>query len=395
MTGYSSFAGRGRGRGGRGGGKPSSASSSSQPQAATSATVSGPPDSKRIKSHDAFDPYSLDNLLSSWYSNQGSILRGTSNAGGPAQTGDANKKSPAQYPFASVSDLERTGIFGSTGVRPSQIEEILRDDPNLPETPSKTNKATVEQLQKLMADGLESEELLQKFKDQSEKARGGMTTEQRKQALRKEVLPWIEVGLNYEGPKRPGLFLDDGTRNPERPPKGSGSGPPPDANPAGPAATTTKNGGPKAINPSSSNKNKASKEKEENKKSSTLPGPTSTNRPGNGKSSSSNGPNSPDGPKLPRPKGIEKSPLGTQPPLSADDFDVSNPGPSTGTRPSHSGPRIQTSSETGRAGWQARDDLFNAEVMDAAGLTYALGHEDADTLPEFPSWIDYNTENWE
>lgn len=403
MTGYSGFAGRGRGRtggrgrggrGGRGGGKPSSASSSSQPQAATSTTVSGPPDPKRIRTHDNIDPPPLGNLSSSSSSNQEGLLTGTSNAGGPAQTGDPNKKSPAQYPFASVSDLEKTGIFSMTGIRPTQIEDILKDDTNLPETPSKTNRSTIKQLQNLVSDGIESEELLQRFQDQTKKVRGDKTTEQRKQELRKDVLPWIEIGLNYDGPKRPGLFLEDGTRNPARPPKGSGSRPPPPppgASPTGPGAATTKAGGPKDIKSSSGTKDNTNQG--QIRRWTPLPGAAITNPPGGNKPSSSIKPDSQKGPKLLRPKGTEKSPLGTQPPLSADDLDAPNPVPSTGTGHSHSGPHVQTSSETG--GWQARNDLFSREVMDAAGLKIALGSEVVDVLPKLPSSIDYNTENWE
>lgn len=283
MTGYSTFGGRGGGRGGRGGrgrgggsgGKGGRGGSGVKPSwaqlgsdagnapVATSATGSGPPAPKRHKTGDGFDPiptvdplstidpFSIDQLPPSSPLNQGTLPSGTSNLGGPAQTGDANKKSPAQSPFASKdgSDLIGTGVFNLFGgSRMEDLEDLFNDGTILTETPSKTSKHTIEQLQELVKMALTDVELLDKLRGRVETARAGQTKEQRKEQLRKDVEPWFQTGLNYTGSKQQGLFLEDGTRNPKRPLKGSGSRPPleikPGAATAGPGRPPPKAGKP-------------------------------------------------------------------------------------------------------------------------------------------------------
>jgi hypothetical protein len=324
-----------------------------------------------------------------------------------------------------VSDLEKTGIFNI--LRGESIKDVFEQDQNLPETPSKTNKHTLEQLQKLMADAIDDAKLLEKLRAGVEAARGNQTTEQRKKHLRKQVQPWIQTGLKSREIKRAGLFLEDGTRNPDRPQKGSGSRPPPGTRPgaatAGPggrpsnagkpssdpvkaptvpkappaadptkkpsSATATKPSGvakpssATATNPSGVTKASSATATNPPKVTKALSA-TSTNPPKGGEPSSTTVTTSANIPKAPttartREKAYRapaKSPLG-KPPLTADHAELQNP------------------EVRGVAGWQTRDDLFEAEVMEAAGLTLVTGDDPVEPLPQQPSSIDYDTENWE
>ncbi|KAG8159954.1 hypothetical protein KVR01_010591 [Diaporthe batatas] len=263
------------------------------------------------------------------------------------------KKSPAKSLFASKGDrdLQKSGIFSKTYVPGLEIQRILENDTNLQDTPSRTDRSVsnIERLQQQFKDAADDIVFLEQLRSRVTAASGDKTQQQRKEELHRSVLPWIQSGLEYRGPMRPGLFLDDGTRNPARPPKGSTRRAPPPP----PRTETTGN-----------DDGRASKVK------ATSNDPNSST--GGDRSTPSKDPKSP--------KRLDTSPLRNS--ITADDFDE---------------PPAPIPPGTGGASWQARNDLFQEGVMNAAGITPGVVSPDemVDPLPTLPSSIDYNIENWE
>lgn len=336
-----------------------------------------------------------------------------SNVGGPT---------PAPNPFAGGSLLANTGIFSNSGIRPTQIEEYMGNE-KMPETPTKTNSEEFAKLQELVSTASGDQDLLKKFQHRVNDANRNTSAEQRKEELRREVQPWIASGLDYKGTRRAPLYLDDGTRNPERPAKDAGGPhPPPPPHPAGtapanPGATAAGNGtahaGPvrppastKAPQPvSTGNKSSAGT----GTKASTGTGNKSSTGTGNkastgtGTSSSTGGANPSRPSKASNPttgKGLlsgtrnknssvrknQQTKKGTSPlskaPMTAEDIEAA----------------VETSTTTtaGRdqSDWESTDNLFEVRVMDQAGITWFTGGEPVVRMPTMPSSIDYNTENW-
>ena len=327
---------------------------------------------------------------------QGTQPPGPRNLGGPSQTGGAIQQRipPASPPVSGVSSLQGTGIFNLTGIGSSEMDKLLEDDSNMPDTPSRTNEHSIAQLQGIVESAKDDEDLLALFRNRVDNVSQGQTIEERKHALRTSVQPWITSGLSYTGPKRPGLFLADGTRNSDRPPRGAGGGP-------GTATTGSQGPTPGAGNPPSgpveaSTGPKASPPAGGGNKSSTGTGTSSSGarRPqsaGGGKKSSTS--------TRPQPTAAGKKSTGPgtsplrNPPLLADD--VPDPGPETSAaNSSGTGRPDQTDSGWDGPAWYCRDDLFADGVMDAAGITWFPGGENVDALPTLASTIEYNTENW-
>lgn len=286
----------------------------------------------------------------------------------------------------------------------------------LEDTPSKRNEQTMAELQNLVDVPMADDQLLEAFRKRANQVRAGKTVEERKDELRASIRPWMDAGRGYRGPKRPGLYLADGTRNPARPARGAPSGPPPVTIPVSPGVTATGTGtasadtGKQAAGPEKGQKGtKAPPTTSKGTKSSAGIGISSTIGKGN-KSSTGTGTSSSTGTKAPPP-----------PPPPADKGHAGKdllPGKrkdaSSGVRKSSSkdkqpsplsNPPIRpedveevindTPIGTDRAGWRLRDDLFEAQVMDAAGIEFFRGGEKFDALPQLESTIDYNTENWE
>lgn len=353
--------------------------------------------------------------------NQGALSTGPSNSGGPTK---------APYPFSGPRALQDTGIFRGTGVSEAEMQKIFEDDSNTPDTPTKTNQKTISELQNMLETAVNDEDLLQLFQRRLSDVRGGKTIEERKDELRRAVESWIEAGLTYTGPRRPGLYLDDGTRNPARPPRGAAGGPPPPQTPPsgtgnGPEGTTpdTPSSAYKKFlaepGTSSTTTTPAGSWEEYYNRTGTSP-PTPTKAPptaGTGKRSSSNTTIPPRGGRGTRPStgtgkgspsGISKGPSSNRgknsssplrrPPITMATIDSTIADTTTGTGASEAGPPQgppeQTTSGTGGAGWQRRDDLFEPQVMDAAGITWFPAKEEASALPTLASKIDYNVENW-
>lgn len=331
---------------------------------------------------------------------------------------------PGPRPSEMDKTSQSTNPFGFPGPRPPEmdktLEEILENSPGLPETPTKTDQKTLDEVYDLVKGAIDDERLLQQFRARVTAARGNKSVEQRKNELRSAIKPWIDAGLRYGGTRRPGLYLPDGTRNPERGPRGArpppttaGTGPggPP---PPPPAAAGTGLGGPQR--PPAGTGRPPSRPGT-NTKGTNVPPPAG----GGNRSSTGGGTRSSTGPKLQPPgrrgpqafggslknqssggrkgssKDTAKSPL-SQPPLTTENVQPTT-GPPTSTGPSVTGPPQgppkQTGSRTAGAAWRRRDDLFEANVMDEAGITWSSGEEGVTALPTLESTIDYNTENWE
>jgi hypothetical protein len=196
---------------------------------AKSSTASGPPPLKRPRKDVASSPYSMDNIPIPSPHNRGHVPLGADDFGQPVQTKDAKKKkkkSPAQSPFKSkgANDFINSGIFSRSGrSTDEELLQLFNSDTDLLDTPTKTNIHALKDLRGMLRDAFTDLELLDKLEALVEKASRGQTEKQRKEQLRKDVEPWIHTGLNYTGPKQQGLFLADGTRNPDRPIKGTGS----------------------------------------------------------------------------------------------------------------------------------------------------------------------------
>lgn len=288
-----------------------------------------------------------------------------SNFGGPTLAPD---------PFWGVTAMKNTGIFSGTGISTADQEKIFEDDPKLADTPTKTSQKTITELENMVGTAVDDEDLLELLKRRVGDAIGRQSVDERKHELRSLVEPWIEAGLSYRGQRRPGLFLDDGTRNPARPPRGAtgGAAPPQTV----PASTGTATAGPQRP---PAGTGKAPK------------GPSSSS--GKGSSSGINkGPSSTGG--KGSSKGTPKSPL-SGPPMTTDTVDATKAGTTTSTGSSSNAgppqaPPVQTTSGTGGAGWRRRDDLFEPQVMDAAGITWFSPSEEVSALPSLESTIDYN-----
>lgn len=325
--------------------------------------------------------------------NQGGLPTEPSNSGGPTL---------APPPFSGPSLLQNSGIFGGTGIRPTAIDEIYAQDEKekRPEdtTPSKRNEQNFSELQNLVeTPTLDDEQLLKAFTERANQVRAGKTVEELKNELRASVQPWINAGIRYEGLKRPGLYLPDGTRNPARPARGVAGDPSSVTIPASPEKRPADPGkGSKAT--------KAPQPTSKGNKSSTGTGKKSSTGTGTSSSTGTKEPPPPPADKGVQPlattgtgllsgnkksssSGIKKgsskdkqpSPL-SQPPTRPEDVeDVIN----------------DTPPATDRAGWPRRDDLFEAHVMDEAGVKFFVGGEKFNALPTLESTIDYNTENWE
>lgn len=330
---------------------------------------------------------------------------------GVLTTGPSNL--PASDPFTGLRTSQTSNIFNLPGPRPSEMDKLLENDQKLPETPTKTNQKTLDEVYKLVNFAVDDEELLSQFRSRVSAVQGNKSVKQRKNDLRKAIQPWIDAGLRYGGPRRPGLFLPDGTRNPERAPRDAPGDPPPPPPagtvPAGRGATTTgtgaATGGPQR-QPAGTGK----------PPSGPAGPPKSTKGPppaGTGKPPGRKGPNTTSGLLKSKTSGIRKdsssgrgkgsskdtakSPL-SQPPITTENVQATA-GLSTGTGPSGTGPHQdppeQTVSGRGGAGWPRRDDLFEDNVMDEAGITSSDGRETVTAVPTLESTIDYDTENWE
>lgn len=327
------------------------------------------------------------------------------------------KKSPARSPFASkgARDSQNRGIFSNTNVPGSEMERIIQNDTSLPDTPSKTNDDAIARLQQQVRHAVDDAKLLEDLRRREQAVRGNKTQQERKQELRKSTLPWIYSGLKHIGPRRPGLFLEDGTRNPERPRKGSGNRPPtgePPQPPPPPPSPPAENRPPS--NPENKNSQNTTSSlvaetakttvttqtdsSRANKPKATKTSSSSTSRDGGTRPTTAGG----RPPTILRPptrggKNTPSSPLRNS--VTAGDVNV--PDPASGTDsvsdadPLAQGIPPQTGLGTGGAPWQARSDLFQAGVMDAAGITAALPSEQVAPLPTLPSSIDYDVENWE
>lgn len=292
---------------------------------------------------------------------------------------------------------------------------IARDEEEkrLEDTPSKRNEQTMAELQNLVNVPMSDDKLLEAFRQRANQVRAGKTVEERKNELRASIMPWMDAGRGYRGPRRPGLYLADGTRNPARPARGAASGPPPVTIPVSPGVTATGTGtasadtGKQTAGPEKGQKGtKAPPTTSKGTKSSTGTGISSTIGKGN---KSSTGTKAPPPPPPPAGKGVQPLTHAGKDLLSGKRKD-----PSSGIRKSSSKdkqpsplsqPPIRpedveevvnaTPIGTDRAGWRRRDDLFEAQVMDAAGIQFFRAGEEFDALPTLESTIDYNTENWE
>lgn len=288
------------------------------------------------------------------------------------------------------------------------MDKILQNSPGLPTTPTKTQQGAINEALERVNDAIDDEELLQQFRARVSAVRGDKTVEQRKDDLRRAINPWINAGIRYGGERRPGLYLPDGTRNPARAARGAPGWAPPPPPPAGTGTGNKSSTG--TGNKSSTGTGNKSSTGAGNKsstgtgnKSSTGPGP----RPpgyrgpqilGGSKNNSSRvGKNQPSGSGNRSSKVTVKSPL-SKAPLTTENVQ-STTGPPTGTGPSDTGPPQvppkQPGSRTAGAGWRRRDDLFEANVMNEAGITWATGEATVTALPTLQSTIDYNTDNWE
>lgn len=320
----------------------------------------------------------------------------------------------ASDPFSGVRKSQSSNIFNLPGPRPSEIDKLLENDPNLPETPTKTNQKTLDEVHRLVSFAIDDEELLEKFRSRVSAVSGDKTVEQRKNDLRTAIEPWINVGLKYSGEKRPGLYLPDGTRNPERAPRGAPGGPPPPPAgtvPAGRGATTTgtvaATGGPQRP-PTGTGKPPSGPAGPPRSTKGPPPAGTGNRSSTGNKPPGRKGPNTMSGLLKSQTSGIvkdsssgnrkgsskdtAKSPL-SQPPITTENVQATA-GPSTGTGP-HQDPPEQTVSGRGGAGWLRRDDLFEDTVMDEAGIKWLDGRETVTAVPTLESTIDYDTENWE
>lgn len=329
---------------------------------------------------------------------------------GVLPTGPSNIKRPtlAPPPFSGPKSLLDTGIFSGTGIRDFDIEDFI-DKAKLPDTPSKTNNQPTDQVQNLVEPGMTDEQLLDVLRRRVDNARGDKTVEQRKDELRESLQPWLRSGLRYKGPRRPGLYLPDGTRNPARPARGAARGPPPPPSgpklPANPERPPVDTGNPPSDPKKAPKSTKEPQPTSKAKKSSTGTGNKSTTGTGTSSSTGTKAPPPPTTdqepqnltgtgkdllsvPKKKSSSGVRKgstkgnkqpSPL-SKPPIRPEDVQDVIVNPPTGT----DGP-----------GWQSRDDLFEAQVMDAAGIEYFIGKDEISALPTLASTIDYNTENWE
>ncbi|KAG6353960.1 hypothetical protein INS49_005218 [Diaporthe citri] len=247
------------------------------------------------------------------------------------------------------------------------------------------------------------EQLLDVFRRRVDNARGGKTVEERKNELRQSLKPWMDAGLGYRGPKRPGLFLPDGTRNPARPARVT--------IPASPGAISTGTGTATAGPGKAPKGTKEPQPTSKGNKSSKGTGISSTIGKGN-KSSTGTGTSSSTGTKAPPPPKAGKGPqpLPTGKDLLSGTGKVSSPGirkgstkskqPSPLSRPPirpEDAEEVVTDTPTGTdgAGWRRRDDLFEAQVMDGADVRFFAKSERISAVPKLASTIDYNTENWE
>lgn len=389
---------------------------------------------------------------------------GTSNLGGPG---------PGSQLPPDLSGLQSTGIFDMTGIHQSDIDDIADDDQldllntpsrkNLPPVaefqsmvdvtasdlalPDPTNQFPISELESMVEDAASARALLDQLQSRVDAVGGASTSPQRFNELRNVVNPWINAGMNYTGPKQPGLFLPDGTRNPARPARGAGGGggaPPPTTIPATPGANPTGTGAaaaggkgppapvkapsntqapppagtgnisskdpakkapPKATGTKGSTKDAGTKgsTKGPGKKATTKPpgkkgssnAPTGTTRPpAAGKETKSTGgvtKNSSNRPQSSRP--ATTSPLSAPPLTATNDNDVVQETPTRPKVPRPDHP-AQTAPGTGGVGWQRREDLFEPQVMDAAGIEWFGARETVTALPKLASMIDYNTDNW-
>lgn len=325
---------------------------------------------------------------------------------GGLPAGPNNPRPPptlAPPPFSGPR-LVDTGIFSGTGIRHTEIDKWI-DEPESQKTPSKTD-----QDKNQVDPAVDDAQLMKVFRDRIINARGGKTVEERKNELREAVEPWMEAGLTYSGPKRPGLYLPDGTRNPARPARGTTI----PASPGKPPSSTAK--APKGT--------KAPEQPGKVKKSSTSTGKKGTEKKGTGKkgtekkgtgdkTSTGTGNNPSTGTKAPAPPPASKEPK----PLPTTGKDLlsgtgksSSSGIRKGSKKGNKGsplsnPPIRpedledvvddTPTGTDRAGWRRRDDLFDKQVMKAAKVSWFSEGEKPSALPQLPSTIDYNTENWE
>lgn len=322
-------------------------------------------------------------------------------------------------PFWGVTAMQNTGIFSGTGISTADQEKIFEDDPRLADTPTKTNQKTIIELEDMVGTTVDDEDLLELLKRRVGDAAGRKSVDERKGELRGLVEPWIEAGLSYRGQRRQPLFLEDGTRNPARPPRGAAGGrAPPQTVPTstGTATAGTGNRSSTGTGTRQSTTTKALPPAGTGSRSST----NTTRRPGGGTGlisstgtrkgsssgvtkgpSSSRGKGSSSGIKegllstggKGSSKGTPKSPLGG-PPMTMDTLDATKAGTTTSTGSSNAGPPqappVQTTSGTGGAGWRRRDDLFEPQVMDAAGITWFSPSEEVSALPTLESTIDYN-----
>lgn len=288
------------------------------------------------------------------------------------------------------------------------LEEALE---KLPDTPTKTKQRAINEVHGMVNDAIDDEELLQQFRARVSAVRGDKTVEQRKDELRRAINPWINAGIKYGGTRRPGLYLPDGTRNPARalrgapgwappPPPPAGTGPPP---PPPAAAGTGPGKNPTGTNvpPPAGPGNKSSTGAGTSSSAGPRPPPPGRRGPqilgGSSKNKSSRaGKNQSTSRGRGSSRATAKSPL-SKAPLTTENVQ-STTGPPTGTGPSDTGPPQvppeQPGSRTAGAGWRRRDDLFEANVMNEAGITWSTGKDIVTALPTLQSTIDYNTDNW-
>ncbi|KAL1866323.1 hypothetical protein Daus18300_006785 [Diaporthe australafricana] len=111
-------------------------------------------------------------------------------------------------------------------------------------SPTPADPHALADLRRMVDSAVDDNNLLELLRSRVTAARGGQSANDRKNAMRRRLRPWIDSGIRYSGPKKEGLFLADGSRNPARVlRRGAGARPPgpapPGPAPPGPTSGTT------------------------------------------------------------------------------------------------------------------------------------------------------------
>lgn len=297
----------------------------------------------------------------------GTLPVGIGNSGAKVQTGGGPQQGSRPGFVRSPSDqaLIDTGIFN--GIPDHELDRMLAEHRATQASPSPAYPHTLAELRQMVDTAVDDNNLLDLLRSRVNAARGSQSAIDRKNAMRRRLRPWIDSGIKYSGPKKEGLFLADGSRNPARVPRRVAG-----TRPSGPSAPGPPPPGPPAPGPPP-------------------PGPApETTLPSTGSTGL--------GPVVNRPPGT-----GTAGPAVPGTVPGTTPGATLGSTPSRTGPTATVPAGTNSVtrgpgpGWRRRDDLFglSADVLDSMGITPAseMGPFTR-RLPRLPSTIDYNTQAW-